>query len=48
LDVLEIVQKEPGHAKSDYSLNRYLDESAMDEIEQEGFFKKLTVEKTRK
>jgi ABC-type nitrate/sulfonate/bicarbonate transport system substrate-binding protein len=47
-DVLEIVQKEPGHAKADYSLNRYLDESVLDEIEQEGFFKKLAAEKPRK
>ena len=47
-DVLEIVQKEPGHAKTDFALGRYLDESVMDEIEQEGFFKKLAAEKPRK
>ena len=47
-DVLEIVQKEPGHAKTDFALARYLDESAMDEIEQEGFFKKLAADKPRK
>jgi NitT/TauT family transport system substrate-binding protein len=47
-DVLEIVQKESGHPKADFSINRYLDESVMDELEQEGFFKRLAAEKLRK
>lgn len=47
-DVLEIVQKEAGHAKAEFALNRFLDESLMDELEQDGFFKKLAAEKPRK
>jgi hypothetical protein len=47
-DVLEIVQAEPGRTKTDYALGRFLDESIMDELEQEGFFKRLAASKTRK
>ncbi len=47
-NVLEIVQKESAHPKADLALNRFLDESAMDELDQEGFFKKLAAEKLRK
>lgn len=47
-DVLDIVQAEPGRPKTDFALNRFLDESIMDELEQEGFFKRLAAEKTRK
>ena len=47
-DVLEIVQKEVGHPKAEFVLNRFLDESVMDELEQEDFFKRLASEKPRK
>ena len=47
-DVLEIVQKESGRPKAEFALNRYLDESVLDELEQEGFFKRLAGEKPRK
>ena len=47
-DVLEIVQKESNRPKAEFVLNRFLDESVLDEIEQEGFFKRLTGEKPRK
>jgi NitT/TauT family transport system substrate-binding protein len=47
-DVLDIVQKELNRPKSEFTLNRFLDESVMDELEQEGFFKRLTAEKPRK
>jgi hypothetical protein len=42
-DVLEIIQAESaGRPKTGFALNRFLDESIMDELEQEGFFKKLS------
>ena len=47
-DVLEIVQKEVGHPKSEFTLSRFLDESVLEELEQEDFFKKLTSERLRK
>ena len=47
-DVLEIVQKESNRPKAEFTLNRFLDESVMDEMEQEGFFKRLAAEKPRK
>jgi hypothetical protein len=47
-DVLEIVQVERGDPKPDFTPNRFLDEGIMNELEQEGFFKKLTAAKTRK
>jgi len=47
-DVLEIVRKESNRPKAEFTLNRFLDESVMDEMEQEGFFKRLAVEKPRK
>jgi ABC-type nitrate/sulfonate/bicarbonate transport system substrate-binding protein len=47
-DVLEIVQKELNRPKAEFTLNRFLDESVLDEIEQEGFFKRLTGEKPRR
>ena len=39
--VLEQMQKQTGGAKADYELKRFLDESLLDELEREGFFKKL-------
>lgn len=47
-DVLEIVQKESSRPKAEFALNRFLDESILDELEQEGFFTKLAADKTRK
>ncbi len=47
-DVLEIVQKESTRPKAEFALNRFLDESILDELEQEGFFTKLAADKTRK
>lgn len=46
--VLEIVQKESSRPKAEFALNRFLDESILDELEQEGFFTKLAADKTRK
>jgi hypothetical protein len=47
-DVLEIVQKELNRPKTEFAMNRFLDESVMDEIEQEGFFKRLAAGKSKK
>jgi hypothetical protein len=41
-DVLEIIQREPRRAKDDLKLSRFVDESTLDELEKEGFFKTLT------
>jgi NitT/TauT family transport system substrate-binding protein len=40
-DVFEIIQREPGRAKDEFKLNRFVDESLLDEMENEGFFKRL-------
>jgi len=40
-DVVEIIQREPGRTKIDADLSRFVDESILDELEREGFFKKL-------
>jgi NitT/TauT family transport system substrate-binding protein len=46
--VMEIIQEETGRPKSEFELNRFLDESLIDELEKEGFFKRLELEHTRK
>ena len=45
---LEQMQQQSGGARSDYEIKRYLDESVIDELEREGFFKKFTVKEVRK
>jgi len=47
-DVLEIIQREPGRTKIEPDLNRFVDESVLDGLEKEGFFKKLETEYQRK
>jgi ABC-type nitrate/sulfonate/bicarbonate transport system substrate-binding protein len=44
--VMEIIQEETGRPKAEFELNRFLDESVIDELEKEGFFKKLDLEYT--
>jgi len=39
--VLEQVQQQTSEAKTEFELGRFLDESIIDELEREGFFKKL-------
>jgi ABC-type nitrate/sulfonate/bicarbonate transport system substrate-binding protein len=46
--VLEQMQQQSGGAKSDFEIKRYLDESVIDELEREGFFKKFPVKEVRK
>ena len=46
--VLEQMQQQSGGAKSDYELRRFLDESVIDELEREGFFKKFPTRESRK
>jgi hypothetical protein len=38
---LEIVLQQMDHAKGDVNLNRLIDESLLDELEKDGFFKQL-------
>ena len=47
-DVIEIIQREPGRAKIDTDVNRFVDENILDELDREGFFKKLESEFLRK
>jgi ABC-type nitrate/sulfonate/bicarbonate transport system substrate-binding protein len=44
--VMEIIQDETGRPKAEFELNRFLDESVIDELEKEGFFKRLELEYT--
>jgi NitT/TauT family transport system substrate-binding protein len=46
--VMEIIQEETGRPKSEFELNRFLDESVIDELVKEGFFKRLELEQTRR
>jgi len=39
--VLEQIQQQTGEAKTEFELGRFLDESIIDELEREGFFKKI-------
>jgi NitT/TauT family transport system substrate-binding protein len=39
--VIDLIQEETGRPKAEFELNRFLDESVVDELEKEGFFKKL-------
>lgn len=47
-EVLEIIQREPGRVKAESDLGRFVDESVLDGLEKEGFFKKLEAEYPRK
>ena len=46
--VLEQMQQQTVGAKSDFEVKRFLDESVVDELEREGFFKRFVVKETRK
>jgi ABC-type nitrate/sulfonate/bicarbonate transport system substrate-binding protein len=39
--VLELMQHETGKSKAELDVNRFVDESVLDELEMEGFFKRL-------
>jgi NitT/TauT family transport system substrate-binding protein len=43
--VLELMQQETGKSKGDLNVNRFVDESVLDELEKEGFFKRLQAAK---
>jgi hypothetical protein len=45
--VVEIIQRESGRAKIDADLSRFVDESILDELDREGFFKRLEAEISR-
>jgi hypothetical protein len=40
-EVLEILSRQTSKAQSDFRIDRFLDESLIDELSAEGFFKKL-------
>ena len=46
--VIELIHEETGRPKSEFELSRFLDESVLDELEKEGFFRKLALEYTQK
>jgi NitT/TauT family transport system substrate-binding protein len=46
--VMDLIQEETGRPKAEFELNRFLDESVIDELDKEGFFKRLEVEYTRR
>jgi ABC-type nitrate/sulfonate/bicarbonate transport system substrate-binding protein len=46
--VMDLIQEETGRPKAEFELNRFLDEGVLDELEKEGFFKKLESEYTRR
>lgn len=46
--VAELIQEETGRPKAEFELNRFLDESIIDDLEKDGFFKKLELEYTRR
>jgi ABC-type nitrate/sulfonate/bicarbonate transport system substrate-binding protein len=46
--VIDLIQEETGRPRADFELSRFLDESALDELEKEGFFKKLESEYARR
>jgi hypothetical protein len=39
--VIDVIQEETGRPKAEFEISRFLDESVIDELEKEGFFKKL-------
>lgn len=47
-DVLETIQREPGRPKGQLKLDRFVNENILDELEKEGFFKKLTGQVSQK
>ena len=47
-DVVEIIQRESGRSKAESEPSRFVDESIMDELERDGFFKRLAAANTRK
>jgi ABC-type nitrate/sulfonate/bicarbonate transport system substrate-binding protein len=46
--VMDLIQEETGRPKAEFELSRFLDESVLDELENEGFFKRLESEYARK
>ena len=45
--VLDQIQQQSGGAKSDFEFGRFVDESIIDELEREGFFKKISTDKSK-
>jgi ABC-type nitrate/sulfonate/bicarbonate transport system substrate-binding protein len=46
--VMELIQEETGRPKAEFEVSRFLDERILDELENEGFFKKLESEYARR
>jgi NitT/TauT family transport system substrate-binding protein len=45
--VLEQIQQQTGGAKADFELGRFLDESILDDLEREGFFKRIAKDRQK-
>ena len=46
--VLDIIQQQTGRPKSEFEMSRFVDESVIDELERDGFFKKIDSRTTQK
>jgi NitT/TauT family transport system substrate-binding protein len=46
--VLDVIQQQTGRPKSEFEMSRFVDESIIDELEREGFFKKIDSNTTSK
>jgi ABC-type nitrate/sulfonate/bicarbonate transport system substrate-binding protein len=46
--VIDLIQEETGRPKAEFEPSRFVDESVLDELDKEGFFKKLESEYTRR
>jgi ABC-type nitrate/sulfonate/bicarbonate transport system substrate-binding protein len=45
--VLEQIQQQSGGARSDFEFGRFVDESIIDELERDGFFKRMSIDKSK-
>ena len=46
--VLDIIQQQTGRPRSEFEMSRFVDESIIDELEREGFFKRIDSKATQK
>jgi NitT/TauT family transport system substrate-binding protein len=46
--VIDVIQEETGRSRAEFELSRFVDESVLDELEKEGFFKKLESQYARR
>ena len=46
--VVDIIQQQTNRPKGEFEMNRFVDESILDELDKEGFFKRLELKYARK